>query len=95
MDNNQYIQLEVICTNYKIEPSFIESLCEFGLLELYEEEDGRFVDPVHLTDLERMIRLHYDLGVNMEGLDTIWHLLERIESLQQELVELKNIRSSF
>ncbi len=91
MDNKQWIRLEVICTSYHIEPSFLDSLYEYGLLEIFEEEDDRFVDPVHLSDLERMIRLHYDLGVNMEGLDTIRHLLERIETLQQELLELRNI----
>ncbi len=90
MDTKQWIRLEVICSSYEIESSFIESLSEFGLLEIVEEENARYVDPVHLSDLERMIRLHYELGVNMEGLDTIRHLLERIERLQQEILELKN-----
>ncbi len=90
MDTKQWIRLEVICTSYEIESSFIDSLYEYGLLEIVEEENARFIDPMHLSDLERMIRLHYDLGVNIEGLDTIRHLLERIETLQQEVLDLKN-----
>ena len=90
MDTKQWIRIDVICTSYQIEPSFIDSLCDFGLLEVFEEAEDRYVDPDHLADLERMIRLHYDLGINMEGLDTIWHLLSRIEKLQQELFVLKN-----
>lgn len=90
MDTKQWIRIEVICTSYEIESSFIDSLSEFGLLEIVEEENARFLDPVHLSDLERMIRLHYELGVNMEGLDTIRHLLERIERMHQEILELKN-----
>jgi hypothetical protein len=36
-----------------------------------------------------MVRLHYDLGINLEGIETIFHLLERIESLQHEMLNLK------
>ncbi len=90
MDTKQWIRLDVICASYEIESTFLDSLCEFGLVEIVEEENTRFIDPVHLSDLERMIRLHYELGVNMEGLDTIRHLLERIERLQMEVLELKN-----
>ena len=36
-----------------------------------------------------MIRLHYDLDINLEGIETIFHLLERIETLQHEMHELR------
>ena len=37
-----------------------------------------------------MMRMHYDLDINMEGIDVIAHLLKRIDSLQQELKMAKN-----
>jgi hypothetical protein len=39
--------------------------------------------------LERMIRLHYDLEINMEGIDAIAHLLERVEHMQEEMRMLR------
>jgi hypothetical protein len=31
------------------------------------------------------MRMHYDLDINMEGIDVISHLLKRIHNLQDEL----------
>jgi len=37
-----------------------------------------------------MMRFHYDLNINIEGIDAITHLLQQIEDLQQELIATKN-----
>jgi hypothetical protein len=37
-----------------------------------------------------MIRLHRELEINPEGLDTIDHLLGRMSRLQEEVIMLKN-----
>jgi hypothetical protein len=36
------------------------------------------------------MRLHYDLGINMEGIDVISNLVKQIGELQQELASIKN-----
>jgi len=48
---------------------------------LYEEE---------IQTIEKMIRLHYDLEINLEGIEAISHLLKRVDGLQEELTSLKN-----
>jgi hypothetical protein len=40
--------------------------------------------------LEKFVRLHYDLDINLEGIETINYLLERIEEMQKEIVNLRN-----
>ena len=35
------------------------------------------------------MRLYYDLEINMAGIDTIRHLLNRMQSLQQEMKRLQ------
>jgi predicted lipoprotein len=35
------------------------------------------------------VRLHYELDINLEGIETIFHLLDRIEALQQEMRDLQ------
>ena len=37
-----------------------------------------------------MMRFHYDLNINLEGIDVIARLLKRIEDLQHELRHARN-----
>ena len=37
-----------------------------------------------------MLRLHRELDINIEGIDTIDHLLQRMDNLQKEVISLKN-----
>ncbi len=84
------IAVEQFCTYYNVEFSFIESLNELGLIEIIPLNDQHFLPHEQLKELEKMIRLHYDLDINMAGIDAIAHLLTRINNLQQELNSLKN-----
>jgi len=40
--------------------------------------------------LEKFVRFYYELDINLEGIETISHLLERVNALQDELTMLKN-----
>jgi hypothetical protein len=40
--------------------------------------------------VERYARLYYDLSINMEGIDAIHHLLDRIYVMQDEMRSLRN-----
>jgi hypothetical protein len=35
--------------------------------------------------------MHYDLDINIEGIETINHLLEKIDLLQKEILQLRSI----
>ena len=37
-----------------------------------------------------MMRLHYELDINFEGMDAIFNLLKKVESLNESIVELHN-----
>lgn len=84
------IAVEECCRSYNIEFTFLESLNEFGLIEIVPVDDNRFLPEEQLKDLERMIRLHDELGINMAGIDAISHLLKRVDDLQREIQVLKN-----
>ena len=43
-----------------------------------------------LPRLERIVRLHDELDINLEGIDVINYLLQRIEEMRQEIITLKN-----
>jgi len=78
------------CEVYKVEASFINSLQEFGLIEVSVLEEKRFIDVSRIRELEKLIRLHYDLDINIPGIEAILHLLQRVNDLQGEISVLKN-----
>jgi len=85
------IAVKHFCVNYEIPLSFINSLSNFELIDLVEIESVKHLKINDINKVEKMIRLHYDLGVNFEGLDIINRLTSQINSLQEELNELNNI----
>ena len=85
------ITVKQFCTEYDIPTSFINSLSNFDLIELIEIENTQHLQIDDINRIEKMMRLHYDLDVNFEGLDIINRLTSQISLLQEELTELKNI----
>lgn len=78
------------CIHHNLEVSFIRTLEEHGMIETVTIEETLFVPNVQLERLEKIVRLHADLDINLEGIDTIIHLLQRIEEQQAEIMLLKN-----
>jgi hypothetical protein len=90
MTTEQLIPVKAFCTGHHIELSFIQSLHESGLIEITIIEEDSFVHTDQLEQLEKIIRWHYEMDINIEGIETITHLLEQINSMQEEIAELKN-----
>ena len=90
MENDNLIPLHQLCQHYNIEYSFIESLNEFGLVRITTIDETRYLFLEQIQPLEKMIRLHYDLDINLEGIEAIAHLLEKLDSLQEEVRITRN-----
>jgi chaperone modulatory protein CbpM len=90
MKNENLIAVEEFCTYYKIESSFIHSLVTHGLIEITLIEETHYLMKDQIKDVEKMVRMHYELDINIEGIEAISHLLQRIDRLQEELTILKN-----
>lgn len=90
MAPKDYISIAEFCETHHIQYSFINSLNEFGLVEITVIEEDEFIDQDQLRNLEKMMRLHYDLEINLQGIDAINHLLGRVSELQDEVRILRN-----
>lgn len=90
MNAAHYISLDELCSHYRIEQSFMLKLNEAGLIELQTIEKVHCVHADCLADVEKMIRMHQELEINLEGIDTIFHLLSRIDQLQEELEKARS-----
>lgn len=91
MEEAKNISVTECCVHYQIETSFVRSLNEYGLIELTRSNEEYFINYGQLADLEKYMHLHYDLDINMEGMEAISHLLNRIRGLQAEITRLQNI----
>lgn len=90
MEKPNLILIEQFCTHYNVEVSFISSLYDFGLIEVVVIDESKYLPHEQLPKVEKMIRLHYDLEINMEGIDAISGLLKRVNDLQQQLLSAQN-----
>ena len=78
------------CTWHQVEYTFITSLREAGLVEITIIDKTEYIPETQLQKLEKMVRMHHDLDINIAGIEAITHLLERLESIQEDIRTLKN-----
>jgi hypothetical protein len=90
MSIENFIPLETLCTHYNVELSFFSNLNEIGLIEIQTVEQLQYVHQDSIYEIEKMIRMHQDLEVNLEGIDVVFNLLQKIDSLKQELMDVRN-----
>jgi hypothetical protein len=90
MQTDYLIAVDEFCVIHNIEISFISSLQKNGLIEITTIKEIGFIDVSQLKQLEKYIRLYYDMDINVEGIETITYILQRINTLQDEIITLQN-----
>ncbi|PKP08927.1 MAG: MerR family transcriptional regulator [Bacteroidetes bacterium HGW-Bacteroidetes-3] len=90
MSKEKFIPLHKLCELYKIEMSFFSSLNEIGLIQITTIEELHYIHNEKINDIEKMIRMHRDLNINIEGIDIAFNLLQKINDLENELNLMKN-----
>jgi hypothetical protein len=90
MKEQYLIPTQTLCSHYNIEISFVDALNRMGLIQIEIIEQSQFIHQDQISDLEKIIRLHEDLHVNLEGIDVVFNLLEKEQELKNELNSLKN-----
>ncbi len=90
MQTENLIAVNEFCINHHIEISFINSLQQTGLINITSMDEMEFIEVQQLPQLEKYTRLYYDLNINLEGIETITHLLQKIKVMQDEITTLRN-----
>ena len=90
MTNEEMVAANEFCMSHNIEISFLNSLCESGLLEVTTIEKTGFISHDQLPELEKLVRFHYDMDINLEGIEAIHHLLQQIKAMQDEIKTIKS-----
>lgn len=90
MNKRKMIPVNQFCASHDIEISFISSLQDAGLIRITSVEANDYIHESHLNELEKMVHFHYDLDINLEGIETIINLLRQMDDMQNEINLLRN-----
>lgn len=85
----ELILLNDFSENSGADLDFLLLLESEGLIEMAVYENRRYIPVSQLSELETFVRLHYDLAVNVEGIDVIRNLLQRMRTMERELAVLR------
>ena len=87
---SERISREELVKIYNIEVSFFDELVDSGLLQIQTENEIRYLRYEDLPSFERFANWHYDLEINLPGLEVIHDMLKKMEDLKQKNRELMN-----
>jgi chaperone modulatory protein CbpM len=85
-----FITLKEYSVQYNIEPAFLVELEESGIIYFEAEGEEKYIQEEQLGELERYVRFHYDLNINIEGIDAIRHLLNKVNLMEHEIKVLRS-----
>jgi len=90
MNKKTYITLTNLCAHYQVDRSFFSNLNDYGLIKIETIAQSQYIDKDKISEIEKILRIHNGLDVNIEGTDVIIYLLQKIERLQNDLNSVKN-----
>lgn len=80
---SERISREELVQIYNIEITFFDELVDSGLLNIETDNEIRYLMYEDLTTFERFANWHYDLEINLPGLEVINSMLQKMKSLNQ------------
>jgi len=90
MQATNLIPLNKLCASYQVEISFFDELHEVGLIEITIIEQQPYLHQDSITDIEKIMRIHHDLQLNVEAIDVVFNLLNKVTILENELNTTRN-----
>lgn len=87
---SERISREELVKIYNIEITFFDELVDGGLLTVETENEIHYLLYEDLPVFERFTNWHYDLEINLPGLEVINDMLRKMEDLKQKNRDLMN-----
>jgi len=90
MEVENLISLAQFCEYHSIDKDFILSLDDHDIIEIIKVNENSYIHIDSLEKVEKIIRLQIDLSINIEGIDVIIRLLEKLDRVENDLALVKN-----
>lgn len=87
---DERISREELVKIYNIEITFFDELVNSGLLNIQTDNEIRYLMYEDLQMFEKLTNWHYDLEINLPGLEVIHQMLRKMEGLKKKNRELMN-----
>ena len=81
----EHISREECVRVYKIDLEFFDELVDAGLIETFSDEKSVYLPYDKLTQFEKLVYWHYDLEINIPGLEVIMDLMIKLEGVHRTL----------
>lgn len=91
----ELITITEYCRHHHTDITLLEAMADNGLISVVIVDGQPCISYDQLREIESYVHLHDELNVNIEGIDTIRHLLIRMKQLQQEVALLKSRLSRY
>lgn len=89
MQTENFILISHYCAHTQTSMDYIFTLAEYGFIEVKQMEDNIYLEPHTIVEIERIGRLQDQLGINLEGIDALYHMMQRVEELENQLRHVK------
>lgn len=87
---SERISREELVKIYNVEITFFDELVDYGLLRVETEDNIRYLIYEDLHVFEKFTNWHYDLEINLPGLEVIHDMLSKMKDLKRKNRELMN-----
>lgn len=87
---SERISREELVKIYNVEITFFDELVNSGLLNIQTENEICYLMYDELPTFEKLANWHYDLEINLPGLEVIHDMLKKMNDLRQRNRELMN-----
>lgn len=85
----EYITIREYCVYHHTDESFIKALEQSGLIAIESAEPEPMISYDQLETLERFTRWYNELDLNVEGIEVVGNLLQKIDAMQQHIHQLE------
>lgn len=92
---SERISIKEVIQIYKIDDQFLNELIASELLHPETENSIQYIIYEELPHLERFTNWHYDLEINLPGIEIIYKLLNQMEELRIENKRLSKMSQDF
>ena len=90
MAAQKLIAVKEFCAFHHISTELVHELYRNEVIDLVMIKRTGYIEEKNLSHFEKAVRLYNDLQVNIEGIQTILHLLSHIEKKEAEITSLRN-----
>ena len=90
MEEKVLVNVKEIMIHHQLDETFINQVESYQLVSFVIKNSQKFIIAEEMPRMEKIIRLHYDLEINMEGIEVIKNILDKMEALQDEVRKLQN-----